>query len=241
MAADLAAATVLVACPGGVRVSPVLWAAPRALSGQSELPPGARNWPYANDKLVTNSCPIAFSLTVAVRSKSGRYVHLRRTLHATVEPDMPMWRLQMSTRLREMAFSTVLGRFGSILCEIGTPVYLRVVIPHGLGLRYLSSLDVLSTRRCSNPLGRSVSACCAAARFCSESQFAAARRRGPLSTAEAVRDDPGRSGYLRRTLYAVVEPLRSLGSPCPTTAISRDLEATRDDLEIAGDQPTLSE
>ena len=32
------------------------------------------------------------------------------------------------------------------------------------------------------------------------------RRRRPFSTPESVRDDPGRSGYLRRTLYAMREP-----------------------------------
>ena len=71
-----------------------------------------------------------------------------------------------------------------------------------------------------------------------------ARGRAPFSAAEAVLDVPGRSVYLRFTLYACVERTGSLGRAQPTNAISRDLEVISRHArgrEISGDRITHSD
>ena len=105
----LVVATVLGVCPGGVRLSSVLWAAPRVLSGAPALLPRARHWTYANDKFVINSPAPLFQLTVAYRREPGWYIHLRRTLHTLRESVWPSDRHCEHAVIRGVNILTILG------------------------------------------------------------------------------------------------------------------------------------
>ena len=138
----------------------------------------------AKHKSVLNFVDAPIPVTEAARSEPGCCVYLRRVV--STAGSLAQSAIFTSVIEREIAGDCKINVLGARLREIETRVWLNLLTPSGLPLRDPPSVDVPSTRRCSDLLTGSATAACATGAYRSAGHNEPYARRAALHDPSGV-------------------------------------------------------